>query len=323
MESFEGKIAVVTGGGTGMGRELVCQLIAAGANVATCDVIEENLLETKELAEKKGTGRLTTHLCDVSDENQQIRFRAEVAAQHETDHIDLLFNNAGIGVGGSIVAEDRTEWERTFNVCWYGVYYGCITFLPMLRASRESRIINTSSVNGFFASVGPYVPHTAYCAAKFAVKGFTEALITDLRLNAPNVSCSVVMPGHIGTSIVENSRKLVREKNADEPTDSEVERAREMYLKAGLPVNNVPDEHIKNLMQQESDTFRDTARTTAKDAASIILNGVKEKRWRILVGKDAEFTDQAVREDPESAYELKFYERLAEQNQWPNMDDAK
>ena len=117
MESFEGKIAVVTGGGTGMGRELVCQLISKGAHVATCDVIEENLLETMELAEKKGTGRLTTHMCDVSDENQQIRFRAEVAAQHETDHIDLLFNNAGIGAGGSIVAEDRTEWERTFNVC--------------------------------------------------------------------------------------------------------------------------------------------------------------------------------------------------------------
>ena len=323
MESFEGKIAVVTGGGTGMGREIVCQLISEGAHVATCDVIEKNLRETRNLAEEYGAGRITSHICDVSDACQQARFCEEVAAQHETEHIDLLFNNAGIGAGGSVVAEDRSAWERTFNTCWYGVYYGCITFLPMLRASRESRIINTSSVNGFFASVGPYVPHTAYCAAKFAVKGFTEALITDLRLNAPNVSCSVVMPGHIGTSIVENSRKLVREKNADEPTDSEVERAREMYLKAGLPVNNVPDEHIKNLMQQESDTFRDTARTTAKDAASIILNGVKEKRWRILVGKDAEFTDQAVREDPESAYELKFYERLAEQNQWPNMEDTK
>ena len=87
VQSFEGKIAVVTGGGTGMGRELVCQLISEGAHVATCDVINEHLMETLELAKKKGTGRLTTHMCDVSDENQQIRFRAEVAAQHETDHI--------------------------------------------------------------------------------------------------------------------------------------------------------------------------------------------------------------------------------------------
>ena len=274
-------------------------------------MIEENLLETKELAEKKGTGRLTTHMCDVSDENQQIRFRAEVAAQHETDHIDLLFNNAGIGAGGSIVAEDRTEWERTFNVCWYGVYYGCTTFLPMLQASTESRIINTSSVNGFWAFIGPHMPHAAYCAAKFAVKGFTEALITDLRINAPNVSCSVVMPGHIGTPIVENSRKLVREKNAEDPTDTEVQLARELYLRRGLPLDNVPDEHIRQMMQQESDDFRDTALTSAEDAAYIILKGVKEKRWRILVGEDAEFLDQLVRADPESAYELEFYERVA------------
>ena len=274
-------------------------------------MIEENLLETKELAEKKGTGRLTTHMCDVSDENQQIRFRAEVAAQHETDHIDLLFNNAGIGAGGSIVAEDRTEWERTFNVCWYGVYYGCTTFLPMLQASTESRIINTSSVNGFWAFIGPHMPHAAYCAAKFAVKGFTEALITDLRINAPNVSCSVVMPGHIGTPIVENSRKLVREKNAEDPTDTEVQLARELYLRRGLPLDNVPDEHIRQMMQQESDDFRDKALTSAEDAAYIILKGVKEKRWRILVGEDAEFLDQLVRADPESAYELEFYERVA------------
>ena len=322
MESFGGKIAVVTGGGTGMGRELVCQLISEGAHVATCDVIEENLLETKELAEKKGTGRLTTHMCDVSDKNQQIRFLGEVAAQHETDHVDLLFNNAGIGTSPSIVAEDRTEWERTFNVCWYGVYYGCTTFLPMLQASTESRIINTSSVNGFWASAGPHVPHTAYCAAKFAVKGFTEALITDLRINAPNVSCSVVMPGHIGTSIVENSRKLVREKNADEPTDAEVQRARDRYLRAGLPLDNVPDEHIKQMMQQELDDFRDKALTSAEDAASIILKGVKEKRWRILVGEDAEFLDQSVRADPESAYELKFLQRLADREIALNFDDG-
>ena len=322
MESFGGKIAVVTGGGTGMGRELVCQLISEGAHVATCDVIEENLLETKELAEKKGTGRLTTHMCDVSDENQQIRFRAEVAAQHETDHIDLLFNNAGIGAGGSIVAEDRTEWERTFNVCWYGVYYGCTTFLPMLQASTESRIINTSSVNGFWAFIGPHMPHAAYCAAKFAVKGFTEALITDLRINAPNVSCSVVMPGHIGTPIVENSRKLVREKNAEDPTDTEVQLARELYLRRGLPLDNVPDGHIRQMMQQESDDFRDTALTSAEDAAYIILKGVKEKRWRILVGEDAEFLDQLVRADPESAYELEFYERVANREVALNFGDG-
>jgi hypothetical protein len=130
------------------------------------------------------------------------------------------------------------------------------------------------------------------------------------------------MPGHIGTSIVENSRKLVREKNADDLTDSEVERARERYLRAGLPLDNVPDEHIKQMMQQESDDFRDKALTSAEDAASIILEGVKEKRWRILVGEDAKFLDQSVRADPESAYELEFFERLVDREMALNFDDG-
>ena len=186
----------------------------------------------------------------------------------------------------------------------------------MLQASSESHIINTSSVNGFWASIGPDLPHTAYCAAKFAVKGFTEALITDLRLNAPNVHCSLVMPGHIGTSIVANSRRLVREDDANEPSHAEVVRARNLYLKSGSPVDNLPDEHIREMLKQEAEDFRDKALTSAESAAAIILRGVKEKRWRILVGEDAEFVDKFVREDPESAYELEFFERLAEKQLW-------
>ena len=101
MESFENKIAVVTGGGTGMGRELVCQLIAAGAHVAMCDVSQENMDDTLRLA-NAGEQRLTHHLCDVSEEAQMLAFRDEVMAQHHTAHINLLFNNAGIGGGGCL-----------------------------------------------------------------------------------------------------------------------------------------------------------------------------------------------------------------------------
>ena len=92
-------------------------------------------------------------------------------------------------------------------MCWGGVYYGTRAFLDLLVAADEGHIVNTSSVNGFWASIGPDRPHTAYSAAKFAVKGFTEALLTDLRVNAPHVKASVVMPGHIGTSIVQNSMR--------------------------------------------------------------------------------------------------------------------
>lgn len=310
MKDFTNKIAVVTGGGTGMGRELVCQLIAAGAHVAMCDVSEDNMAETQSLASKLGAGRLTSHRCDVSNEQDVLRFRDEVAQQHDTQHINLLFNNAGIAGGGSVIDIDRREWERTFGVCWYGVFYGCTAFMPMLVASEEAHIVNTSSVNGFWASVGPMTAHTSYSAAKFAVKGFTEAMIIDLRMNAPHVHCSVVMPGHIGTSIALNTSSVLGKHGALELDEQEVADVRERYLALGLPVDNVPDDHIRQMVRQQQEDFRDKAPTTAAQAATIILDGVRERRWRILVGEDAKVLDAMVREDPEQAYELSFYEKL-------------
>ncbi|MEM7002466.1 MAG: SDR family NAD(P)-dependent oxidoreductase, partial [Pseudomonadota bacterium] len=103
MQDFQGKIAVITGGGTGMGRELVCQLIAAGAHVAMCDVSADNMAETARLAAPADGQRLTSHICDVSSESQMNRFRDEVVEQHGAKHINLLFNNAGIGGGGEFV----------------------------------------------------------------------------------------------------------------------------------------------------------------------------------------------------------------------------
>ena len=177
MESFGGKIAVVTGGGTGMGRELVRQLSAEGCHVAMCDVSTEYMDETKTLAlaECPAGTRVTTYVADVADEEQVLAFAAAVQTDHDTDHINLLFNNAGIGGGGSFVADPREEWDKTFAVCWGGVYNGCRAFMPLLLSSDEGHVINTSSLNGFWASLGPNTPHTAYSAAKFAVKGFTEA----------------------------------------------------------------------------------------------------------------------------------------------------
>src|SRR4029079_437632 len=132
MESFEGRVAVVTGGGSGMGRELVRQLASAGCHVATCDVSDENLAETLELAEHDANGgvRITTHLADVSDRAQVDAFATAVAADHSTDHIHLLFNNAGIGGGGSFVTEDRDDLEKTFGVSRGGVYNCTPAFRP-------------------------------------------------------------------------------------------------------------------------------------------------------------------------------------------------
>lgn len=282
MQDFAGKIAVVTGGGTGMGRELVVQLAAAGAHVSMCDVSEPNMAETAALAAAAAPAsdiRISSHPADVSDEAAMLVFRDETLAAHDTDHIDLLFNNAGLSGGGSLFTDTRESWDRCFNVCFYGVRYGTLAFLDALVASQDGHIVNTSSVNGFWASIGNDRPHTAYSAAKFAVKGFTEALMTDLAVNAPHVKASVVMPGHIGTSIVQNSAEFGhRDMTAEE----------------------------RELAKAANQMFHDMAPMTAAQAATVILDGVKAGRWRILVGDDAHALDAAVRADPEAAYDANF-----------------
>jgi len=312
MKDFAGKTAVITGGGTGMGRELALQLVAEGCNVAMCDVSAPNMAETKRRCVEQapqGT-RVATYVADVSIEKQVNDWAATVARELDTDHIHLLFNNAGIGGGGSIVSGDRAQWEKTFNVCWGGVYYGTRAFLPMLMKAREGHIINTSSVNGFWASIGPARPHTAYCAAKCAVKGFTEALMTDLAVNAPHIKCSVVMPGHIGTEIVANSRKILSGDAVD------VAAVRKALAAQGVNLAAMSDDQVRGFVEQQAANFRDNAPTSAAQAAKIILDGVKSDRWRILVGKDAEFLDRSVRAAPEDAYSPAFYEALVKGTDW-------
>ncbi len=289
MQDFAGKIAVITGGGTGMGRELAIQLAAAGAHVSMCDLSEENMAETATRARAAAPAsdiRISTHTADVSDEAAMLVFRDEVLAAHDSDHVNLLFNNAGLSGGGSIFTDSRESWDRCFNVCFHGVRWGTLAFLDALVRSDEGHIVNTSSVNGFWASIGADRPHTAYSAAKFAVKGFTEALITDLAVNAPHVRCSVVMPGHIGTNIVASSMNY--------------------------GARNLTDEE-RELGKLADQMFHDMAPTTAAEAATVILEGVRNDRWRILVGDDAHRLDEAVRANPEIAYEAGFGDVLFEE----------
>jgi NAD(P)-dependent dehydrogenase (short-subunit alcohol dehydrogenase family) len=307
MENFEGRVAVVTGGGTGMGRELVRQLAKEGCHVATCDVAATSLDETRTLAlETAPAGtRVTTFVADVADEAQLMAFRDAVIEEHDTS-INLLFNNAGVAGAGSFVEDDRDAWERTFAIDWGGVYLGCRTFLPMLMVADEAHIVNTSSINGIFASVGPNRPHTAYSAAKFAVRGFSEALIADLRMNAPHVRVSVVMPGHVGTSIVLNSG-IVHGKEPDTLDEEDLIKVRRQLAADGTPVDEVSDEDLRKGIAMFGEAFRDLAPLSAASAATIILDGVRQNKWRILVGEDAVIVDEMIRADPEGAYEPEFW----------------
>ena len=149
MKDFAGRIAVITGGGTGMGRELARQLVAEGCDVAMCDVSAKNLAESVAVCEAEAPQgvRVTSFICDVSNAEQMADFADHVRTTLNTEQINLLFNNAGIGGGGSFLKESRDQWEKTFNVCWGGVYNGTRAFMPMLVASDEGHITNTSSIN--------------------------------------------------------------------------------------------------------------------------------------------------------------------------------
>mgnify|MGYP001160797135 FL=1 len=307
MENFDGKIAVITGGGTGMGRELTYQLAAEGCHVSICDVIEENMEETFQEATKKYPQiKITKHLCDVSSEEDVLRFRDEVLEQQKTEHINLLFNNAGIGGGASFVLSGIEEWERTFKICWDGVYLCSRAFMDALLKSEEGHMINTSSVNGFWATLGHSQPHTSYSAAKFAVKGFTEALINDFRINAPHLGVSLVMPGHIGTSISENSGKVLGQKDIADLNDEELQEMKDRWIKVGAPVHNLSLEMFRESVMNRQRDFKEKAITSAEAAAKVILDGVKAKEWRILIGPDAKALDRRVRENPEKAYDHDF-----------------
>jgi NAD(P)-dependent dehydrogenase (short-subunit alcohol dehydrogenase family) len=314
MKSFEGRIAVITGGGSGMGREPALQLVAMGCDVAICDVFPESMAETERLClsrARQGT-RVATFVADVSIEDQVLGFAKAVRRDLAADRIHFLFNNAGIGGGGSFVEGSRADWDKTFGICWYGVYYCTRAFLPLLRNAEEGHIVNTSSVNGFWASLGPARPHTAYSAAKFAVKGFTEALITDLSLNAPHIKCTVVMPGHIGTDISRNSRKILK----GSETAIDIAAVRKLFARQGIDVAGYSDDQIRARVAELEKRFREGAPTTAAEAATIILDGVKAEKWRILVGNDAEFLDERVRSAPEEAYSPAFYEAFRNSASW-------
>jgi NAD(P)-dependent dehydrogenase (short-subunit alcohol dehydrogenase family) len=310
VDSFTGKLAAITGGGSGMGRELARQLAAQGCSVAACDLNADAVADTAATARAGAPPgvRVTSHACDVSDEAQVLRFRDELLTGHATDHVDLVFSNAGIGGGSSFITDSRQEWERTFAIDWWGVYYCARAFLPLLIASSDGVLVNTSSVNGFWASLGPGVPQTAYSTAKFAVKGFSEALIEDLRAHAPHVRVAVVMPGHVGTDIIANSFRARGLPEPEHMSDAQLEEliprdTQAELIRAGLLAQDAPADELRQMLVRANADFRDKAPVSAAEAATIILDGVRSGAWRILVGEDAKMIDAAVRAKPEASYD--------------------
>jgi hypothetical protein len=147
-------------------------------------------------------------------------------------------------------------------------------------------------------------------------KGFTEALITDLKINAPHIKCSVVMPGHIGTGIAVNSRKIHSGSDTDAITARQIAFARARIASMGRDVANMSDDDIRRIIAERERRFIEDAPTSAAEAAKIILDGVKAERWRILVGPDAQIIDEMVRASPEQAYDTGFFDDFAAKAGW-------
>lgn len=262
---FENRIAVLTGGASGIGRELLLQLVQRGTHVAVCDIDSRKLEAAARRARASNPEvRVTTHVHDVSDEKAVHRLVQEVTIEHECEAVHLLFNNAGVVGGSSFVVGQRDEWERAFAVSWFGTYYCTRAFLPMLIAADQGVVINTSSVNGMWASLGQRSPHTAYSSAKFAVRGFTESLLVDFRTHAPHLSAVLVMPGHVRTGMPSPPRSWRRALNS---------------------------------------LFADYQPVSSEQAAAAILNAVSNGDWRLVIGQDAEAVDVRVRADPWTVYD--------------------
>ena len=252
MKNLEGKIVVVTGAGSGIGRALALQLAAQGAQLALCDINETNLQKTVEIASAHGV-KVYSAAVDVSKREAFGTFADNVA--RALGNASVIINNAGVALSQNVEGMDRKDFEWVLNINFWGVVNGCEAFLPQLRQQKDAHIVNISSIFGIIG-----VPsQSAYNASKFAVKGFTEALRQEL--NGSNIHVTCVHPGGIKTNIARNAR-----------------------------VHNDMFGRVADVKKLAAD-FDRLAATTAEEAARQIVRAIENNQKRLLIGKDAKALD--------------------------------
>jgi NAD(P)-dependent dehydrogenase (short-subunit alcohol dehydrogenase family) len=279
--NLKGGVAVVTGAASGIGRALAHRLASEKMSLALADVDDAGLQKTaREIAERLGDKKLhvTTHLVDVSDAKRMEQFTSEVVQQHQS--VTLLINNAGVALYGFFEEITMADFEWLMGINFWGVVHGVRNFLPVLRRQPRAHIVNVSSIYGIIAPSG----QSAYSAAKFAVRGFTEVLRHELEGTSVGVSC--VHPGGIRTPIAQNAR-----------------------IGAGVH----PSIRELNLAR-----FNLHAITSPEAAAERIVRGVKRNEPRILIGPDAIHIDRLQRLMP-----IRYWKILLKQGEKEKKELAK
>lgn len=253
MSYYHQKVAVVTGAGSGIGRALTLELVRRGARVAISDWDGAGLEETARQAVELG-GDVRSDVLNVAEREAFIAYAASVREQF--GNANLIFNNAGIAFTGDVEESEFKDIDRVMDVDFWGVVNGTKAFLPQLIASGDGHVVNTSSIFGLFAMPS----QSAYNAAKFAVRGFTESLRQEMLVNRRPVKVTCVHPGGIKTNIARNAGQA-EGRNHDNLAAS----------------------------------FDKVARTSPSKAAEVILDGVRKGRPRVLIGADAILLDGFVR----------------------------
>jgi butyryl-CoA dehydrogenase len=254
VKDFSGRVAAITGAGSGIGRALANNLARQGAHLALADIDDAGLAETVALCEGYGVKITSQHL-DVADRAAVEAWAEQVVADH--GKVNLVINNAGVALGATVESMSYEDFEWLMGINFWGVVYGTKAFLPHLKASGEGHVVNLSSVFGLIS-----VPaQSAYNAAKFAVRGFTDTLRMELAIEGAPVSVTTVHPGGIKTNIAKNAR--IDDSLTEMAGDAE--KARREFERAFI--------------------------TSPEKAARQILAAVQRDRRRALIGPDAKAID--------------------------------
>jgi len=265
MKNFSGKVAAITGAGSGIGQATAIALAEKGCHLSLSDVNDKGLEQTLEKLRSYPV-KVTAHHVDVGDRAAVYQYAEDSVKEH--GKVNLIINNAGVGLGETVEAMSYENFEWVMNINFWGVVYGTKAFLPHLKQSGDGHVVNISSIFGIIG-----VPtQAAYNAAKFAVKGFTESLREELNIEGGCVSATCVHPGGVKTNIARNSR---------------------LGEMGSMSIGG---------QDEVADLFDHIAMSTPEQAANAILRGVQKNQRRVLIGADAVLMDATQRLMP-TAYQ--------------------